>query len=176
MLNTNKPNSQYEIPAPAESTEQFYAAIEARIPEHVSAVARLEIQTLLLDMRRQSERAKIIHWTREEQQAFYGRLEELFRNPGEYTPNYLAESVRALVTEKLANEMSLTKRHNILDVDMYRVPKDVAFNFPILDKTTIVGLELHLAFSPENSVDEALTRLTRQYRAKYNAIILLDSE
>lgn len=104
------------VPAPVESVDQFYDGIEARIPSHVSALARLELQTLLLQMRKDSERAKIVHWTQEEKMSFNSKIEELFRNPGEFTSRYIAESVRALVTEKIANELSLAKRLDMLNV------------------------------------------------------------
>lgn len=104
------------VPAPVESVDQFYDEIEARIPAHVSALARLELQTLLLQMRKDSERAKIVHWTQEEKLSFNSKLEELFQNPGEFTSSYIAESVRALVTEKIANELSLAKRLDVLSV------------------------------------------------------------
>ncbi|MFZ4461279.1 MAG: hypothetical protein ACOYN2_01715 [Patescibacteria group bacterium] len=108
--------SPSSVPTPVESVDQFYDGIEARIPAHVSALARLELQTLLLQMRKDSERAKIVHWTQEEKLSFNSKLEELFRNPGEFTSSYIAESVRALVTEKIANELSLAKRLDVLSV------------------------------------------------------------
>lgn len=171
-------NPLSSVPAPVESVDQFYDGIEARIPAHVSALARLELQTLLLQMRKDSERAKIVHWTQEEKLSFNSKLEELFRNPGEFTSRYIAESVRALVTEKIANEISLAKRLDMLNVDTKFVSgKDAAYNnMQILENATVIGLELHLAFSPNDTVADALSRLENQYRGKYNVIILLDTQ
>lgn len=46
----------------------------------------------------------------------------------------------------------------------------------ILENATVIGLELHLAFSPNDPVAEVLSRLKNQYRGKYNGVILLDDQ
>ncbi len=54
--------------------------------------------------------------------------------------------------------------------------KDIGFNFPLVDDTTLVPLDLHLAFDPTNTVAEALSRLTSQYRGRFDSIILRDTD
>jgi hypothetical protein len=64
-----------------------------------------------------------------------------------------------------------------LGVDLLK-PSDVAFNFPMVDvNTTLVPMELHLAFFPGDSVKLAYGRLRGQYASRgFNAIILLDTD
>ena len=64
-----------------------------------------------------------------------------------------------------------------LGVDLLK-PSDVEFNFPMVDvNTTLVPMELHLAFFPGDTVQLAYGRLRGQYASRgFNAIILLDTD
>lgn len=55
--------------------------------------------------------------------------------------------------------------------------RDVEFNFPMVDvNTTLVPIDLHLTFDPTNTVGQALSRLSQQYRGRFNAVILLNPD
>lgn len=159
-----------------------FRALESRIPLYLKAEARRDLLLLLKDVEYQTERAKIIEMTAGKKKAIYDRIDEIFRNfgtfgdarnEGEYAKqsSALVESVRGIVAEELAEHFSNAKRIN--DVLSIKESKDVRFNYPLIDTNTVsVPLDLHLAFGPKDTVDGAISRLLRQYRGRYNAIIV----
>lgn len=99
-------------------------------------------------------------------------------NPGEYTAVQIKENLQAIISEEFTKAITRAKMLNLsLGVDLLK-PSDVAFNFPMVDvNTTLVPIELHLAFFPGDTVQLAYGRLRGQYASRgFNAIILLDTD
>ncbi len=99
-------------------------------------------------------------------------------NPGEYSATQIKENLQAIIAEEFSKAITRAKMLNLsLGVDLLK-PSDVAFNFPMVDvNTTLVPMELHLAFFPGDSVQLAYGRLRGQYASRgFNAIILLDTD
>jgi hypothetical protein len=99
-------------------------------------------------------------------------------NPGTYTATQIKENLQAIIAEEFSKAITRAKMLNLsLGVDLLK-PSDVAFNFPMVDvNTTLVPMELHLAFFPGDSVQLAYGRLRGQYASRgFNAIILLDTD
>ncbi len=81
-----------------------------------------------------------------------------------------------MATEVIADGLTIAQiRKNMFSVDTYRLSKEGAFNFPMLDDTTVVGLDLHLAFSLDDTVGYVLSKF-RQYRQKYDAAAIIDDQ
>jgi hypothetical protein len=161
----------------ARPTDIFFDAIAKKIETRTHAEARRDLMRMLVDMRYQTSRAEIILGTKGEQEVFLARLEELLINPGIYTSQQMGENVQALISEELAKGITRARTLNLsLGVDLLK-PKDIEFNFPMVDvNTTLVPIDLHLTFDPNHTIEDALHRLFGQYRGRFNAIILLNSD
>jgi len=105
------------------------------------------------------------------------RIESLLVNPGEYSPMQIKENLQAIITEEFSKGITRAQKLNLsLGIDLVQ-SRDIDFNYPALDNyTTIVPMELHLAFFPNETVQFALNRIRGQYANRgFNAIILMDS-
>ena len=159
-----------------ESSEVFFDTISQKIESKTHADTRLSLQVMLREMRYQMERTAIVLGTKGEQEAFLIRLESMLTNPGEYTQTQIRENLHAIITEEFARGITRARALNLsLGIDLVR-PADIEFNFPMVDaNTTLVPMDLHLIFDPTHSVADVLSRLFQQYRGRFNAIILLNS-
>ncbi len=164
------------IPHKSDSSEIFFDAISQKIEAKTHAETRRNLQLMLSEMRYQMNRTAITLGTKGEQEAFLARLETLLTNPGEYTPTQIQENLHTIITEEFAKGITRARALNLsLGIDIVK-SKDVEFNYPMVDvNTTLVPMDLHLTFDPTNSVSEALNRLFQQYRGRFNAIVLLNS-
>ncbi|MDD2745751.1 MAG: hypothetical protein PHU93_04395 [Candidatus Gracilibacteria bacterium] len=183
-MNTNSTSLQnseiYTIHEPR-PTERFFNSVIKKVEEAaIRTGTRTETKELILmitEMRYRAERTAIILGTKGEQQAFLERIESLLVNPGEYNPSQIKENLQAIITEEFSKGITRAQRLNLsLGIDLIR-PSDIDFNFPALDNyTTIVPMELHLAFYPNDTVQFALDRVRGQYANRgFNAVILMDT-
>ena len=164
------------------STERFFESVLKTVEEAAIRTGTRreskELIRIIMDMQYQASRTEIILWTKGEQQEFLERIESLLVNPGEYTTTQIKENLQAIISEEFSKAITRAKMLNLsLGVDLLK-PSDVDFNFPMVDvNTTLVPMELHLAFFPGDSVQLAYGRLRGQYASRgFNAIILLDTE
>lgn len=98
-------------------------------------------------------------------------------NPGEYSPVQIEQTLQAIITVEFSKGITRAQRlSNSLGIDLVQ-SGDIKINFPALDSyTTIVPMELHLAFYPNETVKFALDRVRGQYANRgFNAIILMDA-
>lgn len=188
---TNKPHTNQEIPLQevtdlsgnetiqAQETQEAFPVplITRRAERDTAARARLGTKTLQLDLLKKGAEQAIVQGLEEEvDEDIKEYLDKIFRNPGEYSLRYMAQAAHKIERDWLL-ERSIERRKHVLESEIVSKPKkDALFNLPILDNATIVWLDLHLTFSPQDTVQDALARLQKQYRGKFNAVILLDEK
>lgn len=163
-------------------TERFFSNVMKKVEEATIRTGMRkdtkELRHMIAEMQFQAERTAIILGTKGEQQEFLDRIESLFVNPGEYDAGLLKQNLQAIISEELTKGITRARMLNLsLGVDLIK-PSDVAFNFPMVDvNTTLVPMELHLAFYPDDTVQMALNRLQGQYANRgFNAVILLETD
>ena len=170
--------SGFELKTEPKTTERFFSAILKKVESKTHAEARRDISLMIKEMEYQAKRTEIILGTKGEQDEFFSRLESLLINPGAFDTAQLKENIHAIIEEEFSKGITRAKSLNLsLGVDLMRPGKDVAFNFPMVDiNTTLVPIDLHLSFDPTHTVGQALNRLSQQYRWRFNAIVLLNSD
>lgn len=145
-------------------TERFFNSVLKKVEESAirtgTRTESKELIRMIMDMQYQADRTAIILGTKGEQQEFLERIESLLVNPGEYNAVQIKENLQAIITEEFTKGITRAKILNLsLGIDLMK-PSDVAFNFPMVDvNTTLVPMELHLAFFPGDTVQFAYNRL-----------------
>lgn len=163
-------------------TERFFSSVKKKVEEATirtgTRTESKELIRMITDMQYQAERTAIILGTKGEQQEFLDRIESLLVNPGEYDAKQLKQNLQAIIAEELTKGITRARMLNLsLGVDLVK-PSDVEFNYPMVDvNTTLVPMELHLAFYPDDTVQTALNRLQGQYASRgFNGVILLKTD
>jgi hypothetical protein len=116
--------------------------LEAQTREDVLSGTRLRIKELMIELKCEAERAKILYETQQ-------KFAEIQANKEVFFPPF---------------ETTYAKKI------------DWKFNHPAIDaNTTIIPIDIHLAFEWKQTVEIALERLTRQYAERFNTIILINA-
>lgn len=153
---------------------------QGRVPrskQEIRSETRRDVLLMIARLKYQAGRAEIILGTKSEQDQFLSRIESYLLEPGVYAKPGFQENLEAMITEEVAKGITRAKSINTaLGIDVIRSGKDTQFNFPSMDtNTTLVPMDLHLAFDLNSSVIEAKNRLERQYRGRFNAITLVNA-
>ena len=139
---------------------------------------RRDVQLLLAELKYKAWRTEILLGTKQEQAIFLSKIETCLLEPWIlYQKDFLKSKFETIISDELANGITRARNLNsVLGIGwIQKIWEDVIFNYPAIDRnSTLIPMDIHLAFEQRHTVREALERLDKQYRNRFNAIILID--
>lgn len=181
---------QVTAPLPFEDkkvdNEGFFQAIADGLPSILSDTeihkrARIELQTLFTDMKKQKFIRGVTEWTASEQKNFFEKVQSEVASVGALASTQIREKIQALIEDETWREINDTGVKYILQDgdgntmidDMNEYQQFLDNSFIANKETSVIPLDLRLTISETETVADAKKKLER-YDGKYNALVLVD--
>jgi hypothetical protein len=170
-------SAEIQKPKPAEKLfdrvlNKVEAAIRTQTREDM-----IELRHALIQREYDLKRMEIILGTEAEQNLFLERINELITNPGQYDIQYMSERLAGVVDEEFAKGRTRLERLRY-SLGLDTLSRDADPNYGMVDQnTTLIPIELHLAFLEGDSAQSAYSRLRGQYANRgFDAIFIIDKD
>lgn len=167
----------------------FFEVMEKELPLILSSTeihqqARLDLQTLLVDMKTKNFIQGTTQWTALEQKNFFMTIRQEIINAWIAANLYIKEKIKPLIEDEIWREINgeEVKKDNsygttedlpITSAEELHRSLDISSLFT--KEASVIPLDLRLTIGRTETTEDAKKKLAR-YHGKYNALILVDEE